>query len=287
MDKKIFNAVKGKIRKAVEDFSMFRREDKILVALSGGKDSLLLAYFLKQLGYSPDGLFIDLGIGNFSALSRDVVEEFSRRYGIRLHREESTAWTGFSIDRISGQYADSVCSVCGSVKRKIFNNFALKNGYDVLLTGHNMDDEARFLLSNNRKWNWAYLKKSYPVLGAKEGFIKRAKPLVYVRESQMLRAVKYIDVKPVEDPCPYSRDGNQKKYDKIFDAADDGFPDFLNDYYLNFLRNYSFLSGYADETILKKCSLCGDWTTSDVCKVCRVGQGNWRKKIDNTDGDVI
>ena len=58
------------VEKAIKQEKMFSKEDKILVAVSGGKDSLALWDVMLDLGYDADGLYIDLGIGEYSSNSR-------------------------------------------------------------------------------------------------------------------------------------------------------------------------------------------------------------------------
>lgn len=256
---------------------MFSRNDRALIAASGGKDSMLLAHYLLELGYSPDLLFIDLGIKGFNDYSYIAVRDFSSKYNINLYVAVAREYVGFSIDDIAGEYSGSICSICGSVKRKIFNRFAVDNQYDVLLTGHNMDDEVRFLFSNNKKWNWAYLKKSIPLLSSKNGFIKRAKPLAYIREEESRMAAGRLSFPYIQEGCPYVVAGNQKKYQSILKLSEEKFPGFVNEYYFSFLRNYDFLSHYEDNVNLISCEKCGDLTTSSICKVCSVKERIWRK----------
>lgn len=277
MNKKLSNKIRSRIRKAIRDYSMFDQSNRILVASSGGKDSMILTYYLLELGYKPDLLFIDLGIPEFSEKSLIPIQEFSEKHGLSLYVESALKNVRFTIHEIADDYNDSICSVCGSVKRKIFNRFASQYKYDVLLTGHNMDDEVRFLFSNNKKWNWAYLKKSVPVLEAKNGFTKRAKPLAYVRETETLQAIQTLSIPHAQIKCPFVKSGNQDKYHNILTVSEREFPGFINEYYFNFLKNYKPLSQYDDQPILQPCKLCGDMTSSEICKVCRVHKRNWRK----------
>ena len=64
------------VRKAIDDFDMLVADDRILVAVSGGKDSLAVWDMLLDLGYHADGLYIGLGIGDYS----DVSGEYARAY---------------------------------------------------------------------------------------------------------------------------------------------------------------------------------------------------------------
>ena len=67
------------VRRAIEDHDMIAPNDRVLVAVSGGKDSLGLWQLLRDLGYEADGLYVGLGIGEYSDESGDVRRARSRR----------------------------------------------------------------------------------------------------------------------------------------------------------------------------------------------------------------
>ena len=72
------------VEKAIHDHRMFDKEDRILVAVSGGKDSLAVWDLLVDLGYKADGLYIALGIGEYSDESREYAEKFAAARGLEL-----------------------------------------------------------------------------------------------------------------------------------------------------------------------------------------------------------
>ena len=74
------------------------------------------------------------------------------------------------------------CSACGLSKRHLFDSAALEGGYDVVATGHNLDDEAAVLFGNTLRWDVEYLARQLPVLPARPGFPKKVKPLVRLTE---------------------------------------------------------------------------------------------------------
>ena len=70
--------------------------------------------------------------------------------------------TGSASPRLPRRRAGSPCSACGLSKRYILNRYADENGYDVLVMGHNLDDEAATLFSNVLRWNAEYLEPAAP-----------------------------------------------------------------------------------------------------------------------------
>jgi hypothetical protein len=129
--------------KAIEEFDMFTTDDQILVAVSGGKDSL--AVWDIEAGYDADGLYIGLGIGEYSTDSGGYVRRFADARGLTLREIDLRADYGYDVPTASRATGRVPCSACGLSKRRLFDQAALDGGYDVVVTGHNLDDEAAVL----------------------------------------------------------------------------------------------------------------------------------------------
>ncbi len=156
----------------------------MLVAVSGGKDSLALWDLLLQLGFEVDGLYIGLGIEGYSDPSAVFARGFASEHHLKLVEVDLPADFGFDVR--TGAAADHrvPCSACGLSKRHIFDRAALDGGYDVLATGHNLDDEAAVLLGNVLRWDLAYMARQRPVLPGGDGFPRKVKPLVRLGERE-------------------------------------------------------------------------------------------------------
>src|SRR4030066_705017 len=181
--------VPEQVERAIHKVQMFTHTDRLLVAVSGGKDSLSLWDILQRLGYSADGLYIGLGIDagvNYSLHSLEYSRNFAQERNLMLHIVDIQADYGETIPELAmrtnrGHYKP--CSVCGLAKRHIMNRIARQNNYTVLLTGHNLDDEAAILFSNTLNWLGNYLIHQSPVLEAdKPGLVRKANPLCRIYE---------------------------------------------------------------------------------------------------------
>ncbi len=169
---------------------MFIANDRILVAVSGGKDSLTLWAILLKLGYQADALYVDLGIGDYSLRSRQKVQCFtdtvaaSYESKLHVHRVEHEQGTG--IRELAELVHRPTYATCGTMKRYQFNRMAVEQDYDVMATGHNLDDEAARLLGNVLHWQTDYLDKQTPTLPASlGGFAKKVKPLYRLTEREI------------------------------------------------------------------------------------------------------
>lgn len=261
------------VRKAIDEFEMFEKSDSILVAVSGGKDSLAVWDLLLDLGYNVDGLYIGLGIGDYSDTSRDYARNYAQSRSLRLIEVDLPTTFGFDIPNGSRAAKRVPCSACGLSKRHLFDEEAIKGGFDVLVTGHNLDDEAAVLFGNTLHWQTDYLGRQLPVLPARDGFPRKVKPLVRLaeRETAAYCIVKGIDY--LVDECPMAAGNKHLSYKAALNEIEAVSPGAKHSFYFGFLdRAAGFFSTEAsiDREGLGSCASCGAPTTSEICAFCRL-----------------
>jgi uncharacterized protein (TIGR00269 family) len=264
---------RDQVAKAIKDHGMLSPSDRVLVAVSGGKDSLALWEILRELGYEADGLYLGLGIGDYSDASGVAARRFAEDRGLRLIEVDLPSDHGFDIPSGAKAAKRVPCSACGLSKRHLFDEAARVHGYDVVATGHNLDDEAAVLFGNVLHWHTEYLGRQLPVLPARHGFPKKVKPLVRLGEREMaaycvLRGIDYI----VEE-CPMA-DGNRHiGYKEALNAIEARSPGSKHDFYFGFLARASsrfIAQAEAEQEELSACERCGAPTSADVCAFCRL-----------------
>ena len=270
--------------RTIEKYHMFHRGHKLLVAVSGGKDSLALWDVLWRLGYTADGLYIHLGItgeDDYSTRSEQYARDFAAERGLQLkiiNLQETYGGTTPSLAARTHQGKQRPCGVCGLVKRHVMNANAAQYGYDVLVTGHNLDDEASVLFSNSMTWTVDSLRRQAPVLEEAPGLARKAKPLCrfYERETAayaLLRGIEYI-----EEECPFAVGNRTLYFKEILNRLEAEHPGTKYNYYMAFLharKNGLFAATAAEEVgDMHRCPVCGQPTTStERCAFCRlVGQ---------------
>jgi uncharacterized protein (TIGR00269 family) len=265
----------------IDLYKMFSRSDKILLAVSGGKDSLSLWEVLIRLGYKADGLYIDLGINgdtDYSVESKRYSLAFAQQRGLNLIISHIAEDEGATIPRaaeLTERGKDKPCSLCGLTKRHVMNRIGIEGEYDVLVTGHNLDDEVALLFGNTLNWQVGYLARQGPVLeGVTGGFIRRAKPFCrfYERETAayaLLRGIEYI-----YEECPHSVGAKSIYHKEILNQMEHERPGVKLQFYLAFLRaktNGAFLTDPdLEDSPLVRCSSCGQPTSAPAeCAYCR------------------
>lgn len=260
------------VQRGIESQRLFTREERVLVALSGGKDSLALMLELARQGYDVTGLHIDLGIPGSSAVARGVVERFCARHGFSLIIREMAA-EGLAIPEVKTRLRRPICSVCGKIKRHVFNKTALEEGYAALATGHNLDDEVARLFSNTLRWDTGYLSDQGPRLDGEDGFARKVKPFWRLSEYETATYAFLEGIEYHSSPCPYSRGASFTFHKRLLQQLEEAMPGRKLGFYLDFLERGRPVFSRAEATdgpVLQPCRQCGYPTSSGVCGVCRI-----------------
>jgi tRNA-5-methyluridine54 2-sulfurtransferase len=259
--------------KAIDDFDMLRAQDRILVAVSGGKDSLAVWDMLVEAGYHADGLYLGLGIGDYSTESGGYAQRFADERGLHLQVVDLQQQYGYDIPTAAVATGRVACSACGLSKRRLFDQAALDGGYDVVVTGHNLDDEAAVLLGNTLRWDIDYLARQLPVLPATNGFPKKVKPLVRLTEREMAAWCVVRGIDYVVEECPMALGNRHLGFKDTLNTLEATSPGSKAAFYLGFLdRMAPLLVGHSAAAVdgLNNCTRCGSPTTGEVCAFCRL-----------------
>ncbi len=242
---------------------------KILVALSGGKDSAVTAYLLQRFGFKIEGLYIDLRIGKYSEDCLKAVKELCKRLKIKLHVYDIKKEQGKTMQDIWKKIKKkrlNNCAVCGVFKKWILNKTARKFKADKIATGHNLDDEAQTFLMN--------VFKGSPELSANSGaitknikdkkFIPRIKPLFYVFEEDVKKYAIQKKLPFIKGKCRYSQEsyrGEVRNFINSLSGKDKK----------NIMKNFQSFSGKIQKdkkTKMLYCEVCGEPSRGKICKRC-------------------
>ena len=271
----------NQVAKTIKEFKMFGPDDRLLVAVSGGKDSLAVWDVLLDLGYSTAGFYLDLGIGGYSNRSKEAAIEYADKKGAKLIVRSLEEEHGYTVPELSRLTRRVPCSGCGLNKRYEFNRAALQEGFDILVTGHNLDDEVATLFGNVLHWNIDMLGRQAPVLeervlGNDVALVRKVKPLVRLAEREtaayaLLKGIDYI----IEE-CPMVEGNTQHRYKEAIALLEESSPGTKNHMYFGFLNRARERFGDDDENFeLVPCASCGapaaswDPESSPICSFCK------------------
>jgi uncharacterized protein (TIGR00269 family) len=265
----------------IEKYGMFTHDEKILVAVSGGKDSLALWDILNRLGYQADGLYLGLGIDGgvgYSHESQRLSQKFADDNDLKLHVVDIEKEYGQSIPVLaeaSHRGHGKPCSVCGLAKRHEMNRIARDLGYAVLATGHNLDDEAAVLFGNTLNWSSEYLLRQGPVLPEADGLARKVKPLCRFYEREMTAYCLSRGIEYIYEECPFAEGAQSIYYKELLNQLETTRPGAKLIFYLRFLearkRGNLFIEQDVAKVHLHPCTKCGQPTSApDMCSFCRM-----------------
>ncbi|MBR3884287.1 MAG: tRNA 2-thiocytidine(32) synthetase TtcA [Bacteroidaceae bacterium] len=199
--------IRKRFAKAVKEYNMFQDGDKILVGLSGGKDSLLLLHLLAERCriYKPriSVIAAHIRMNNIPYKSNDTfLSNFCKERGIEL----ITAETGFDA---STDTRKSPCFLCSWNRRKMLFTIAQEQGCNKIALGHNMDDFLETMLMNIT-FQGAFSAMA-PVMQMRKFPISIIRPLCLVNENDVIVCAQEQSYPPQEKNCPYENDSNRKQ----------------------------------------------------------------------------
>ncbi|MEN9805225.1 MAG: hypothetical protein RIS41_2072, partial [Actinomycetota bacterium] len=197
----------------------------------------------------------------------------ARQRGLSLRVESLRDDHGFDVPTAAKVTGRVPCSACGLSKRHLFDQAARDGGYDVVVTGHNLDDEAAVLFGNSLRWDVEYLARQMPVLPAENGFPRKAKPLVRLSEREtaawcIVRGIDYV----IEE-CPMAAGNRHLQYKDLLNSLEERSPGAKASFYAGFVDRMLPLLATSDRRgDVRRCARCEAPTggESDVCAFCRL-----------------
>lgn len=284
------------VHQTIAEADMFRGVKRVVVGVSGGKDSTVLAHILTTLnsrhryGVEVCLLCIDEGIEGYRDKSIEVVKQNERDFGLSLTLLSYSELFGHSMDAVVGRVGrKGNCTYCG-----VFRRIALEKGAnslrgDIIATGHNADDLAETVLMNYLRGDISRMRRCTmetsetrvrspgegQLAGAdplgKEGpevvFVPRCKPLMYAYEKEIVMYAFYKKLPYFSTECKYSPNafrGHVRAFIKKLEKLD---PSII----LNIIRSGKcFEQPASTGGRVKRCTRCGHSCSNaeGVCKGC-------------------
>jgi uncharacterized protein (TIGR00269 family) len=259
------------VAEAIHRYRMLNRDEPVLVAVSGGKDSLALWDVLIEGGYVTAGLYLDLGIFEYSQESRRLCEAFAAARGQRLIVERVAEAVGAPIPDVQRATRRPACSACGLSKRYLMNRAALAHGFPVVATGHNLDDEAATLFGSVMHWQTDSLARQSPMLPSTHPkLVRRVKPLYRLSELEtaayaFMRRIDYI----VEE-CPFAKGATSIAHKETLNRLEEASPGSKHNFLFGFLDKARPAFERTEAVALQECESCGQVTTGTICAFCKL-----------------
>lgn len=196
-----------KLWRALIEFNMIEEGDKILIGLSGGKDSMFLTAALAEiqkhsprhfdlLCYTMDGMFAE-------DFPKKELEDFCRTYGLTHYSEQ------VNVEALWGHRGNTPCFSCAYFRRAAMNRKARELGCSKIALAHHNDDAVETLMLN--LFQSGQNKTFLPVTHLSRSGMTVIRPLLFYREAEIIAIGKKIGLHPLANPCLY--DGKTQRQD--------------------------------------------------------------------------
>lgn len=270
-----------RIYKTIKVHKLINRGEKVLIAVSGGKDSLVLLHILSKIRTKLDlkllALTIDEGIGGYRNRGIELTKAEAKKLGIEHKAVSFKDAYGLTLEEIvklasERQVELHPCSFCGILRRRLINEVALKEKAGKVATAHNLDDEAQTVLINLLRGDLPKVIR----LGVKpplqhEKLVPRVKPMRYVPEKEVAVYAMLKDIEMYEIECPYIRLALRDEVRSFLNNMEERHPGTK----YSIVRSTDKLVEKMQASLLGKISLklcrkCGMPSTRELCRLCEI-----------------
>lgn len=272
-------SVHEKVLKNIRKYNLIEKDDKVLIALSGGKDSVMALNIMNSLKerniIDLYAVTIDEGIKGYRREGIRIAKENAQLLGVEHKIASFKEYFGLTLDDMMGEKSKEIqhrnaCTYCGVFRRWILNQVAKEKEATKIATGHNLDDETQSILMNYLEGNINNLVRIGPKSESKDRrFTIKIKPLAEIPEREVELYAEVSNLKVHLAGCPYKGDSFRWEIGRFIKEISIKHPTIM----------YSTLRGFEkikpiikEEFDLKKsigiCGRCGEPAAGDMCKAC-------------------
>jgi uncharacterized protein (TIGR00269 family) len=275
-------SIEDKVRATISKYEMFQHNDKIMVAVSGGKDSVTLLHILSKMEEdypkaSLQTVTVDEGIRGYRDEALKFAVKNCQKLGVEHTVTSFKDLFGVKLDELVKLIEEKTpekggltpCSYCGVLRRRALNLAAREAGVDKLATAHNLDDETQTILLNMVHGDALRIARVKPYLSERHAkFVQRVKPLCEVPEKEIafyafLRRIQFQGV-----PCPYASTALRNDTRVMLNRMEERHAGIKFTLFRSAERIRPALEKIADEAKLRECKYCGEPTVGDICRLC-------------------
>ena len=277
-------SIENKVRATISKYDMFKSDDRIMIGVSGGKDSVTLLRILARIETTfPKAelcaVTVDEGIKGYRDEALRVAVRNCKKLGVEHGVTSFKEMYGYKLDEIvamaqrRGEKGLTPCSYCGVLRRRALNVAAREASVNRLATAHNLDDETQTIILNILHGDALRIARAKPVLTEHHPkLVQRVKPLCEIPEREIAL---YAYLKKIEfqaTPCPYARSALRSDVRTMLNRMEEKHPGTKFTIFRSAERIRPALEAAAERARMRECKLCGEATLKDICQACQMLQ---------------
>jgi uncharacterized protein (TIGR00269 family) len=275
-------SIEEKTRATIAKYQMFRFDDRIAVAVSGGKDSVSLLHVLTKIELRHPkarlvAVTVDEGIRGYRDEALKIAAENCEKFGVEHCVVSFKELFGYTFDhmlrRLKGK--DDVkltpCAYCGVLRRKALNTAARKIGADKLATAHTLDDETQTILLNILHGDVLRIAKEKPVTDeVHPKLVSRIKPFCEIPEKETALYAYVKGIRFQSTPCPYASEALRNDARMMLNRMEEKHPGIKFTIFKSIEKIRPAIEETAKKEGLGECIECGEPTTNKICRTCQL-----------------
>ena len=277
-DDAFIDRFEARVERTIAKYGLLNSDEKILIAVSGGKDSTALLYLLHKFGYEVEALTVDAKIGCYSAENLKNIKQFCSELGVKLHVVSFRETFGGSLCYLQDVLKEKgvnlkSCTTCGVLRRHLISVHAKRLGADKIVMGHNIDDECQALLMNFMKNHMEKCSSMGPMTGSvhNKHFVARVKPFYLTQEKDIVKYVRMLGLPAKIAVCPCASEGLRYKMRDLLAEYGKENPKFMDNFMKGFLGMLPQLkSRYGKKGKVSYCESCSEPSGQGVCRACEI-----------------
>lgn len=269
--------VEKQFRQTVAEYDLIESGDTVVAAVSGGTDSLANLYLLADYSEHRDmeviSLTIDEGISGYREESLPIARENSEKLGVDHVIVSFKEAFGKTLDELAElsreEDGPDPCTLCGILRRTLFNQAARELSADKLAIAHNLDDEVQTIMLNYVRGDISRLYRLGPKSGGRQGFVPRIKPLREITEKEAAIYSMLKDLGAHVATCPYVG-GMRSEVREFVNQMEKNHPTTKFKILRMFDKIKPHLPVDLEDFELRECEVCGEPSTGTLCRSCEL-----------------
>ena len=266
------NSILRKTAKTISKYNMIKNDELVCMAVSGGKDSLVLLDILHKMSSNHNfrlkAITVDEGIPGYRDEALEIAKNFCSKLNVEHKVYSYKDLFNLTLEeslQLRENEKMSSCSICGTLRRRAIDHAADDINSDVIATAHNLDDTLQSFFINLLSGDTNRIGWMDPDTSANS--LRKIKPFCEIYESEIVFYAFTNEIPFQSEPCPHMNEGIRTEIREFLNSLENNHVGIKNNFYKSILKISQIVknSNYKQK---RTCPSCGNDCTGKICSVC-------------------